>query len=85
LVGVGVMLFGASSLAAVSALLAYWISPVVVASLPLVVVAFWVIQRYTVGALGAPDVRRSGVARDGVGGRGIGGLALAGAERFGED
>ena len=51
LVGVGVMLLGASSLAAVSALLAYWISPVVVASLPLVVVAFWVIQRYRVGAL----------------------------------
>jgi putative inorganic carbon (HCO3(-)) transporter len=51
LVGVGVMLLGASSVAAVSALLAYWISPLVVASLPLVVVAFWVIQRYRVGAL----------------------------------
>jgi putative inorganic carbon (HCO3(-)) transporter len=55
LVGVGVMLLGASSVAAVSALLAYWVSPVVVASLPLVVVgvvvAFWVIQRYRVGAL----------------------------------
>src|SRR5215211_9074814 len=51
LVGVGVMLLGASSVAAVSALLAYWVSPVVVASVPLVVVAFWVIQRYRVGAL----------------------------------
>jgi putative inorganic carbon (hco3(-)) transporter len=51
LVGVGVMLLGASSMAAVSALLAYWLSPVVAASLPLVVVAFWVIQRYRVGAL----------------------------------
>jgi len=51
LVGVGVMLLGASSVAAVSALLAYWVSPLVVASLPLVVVAFWVIQRYRVGAL----------------------------------
>jgi putative inorganic carbon (hco3(-)) transporter len=51
LVGVGVMLLCAISMAAVSALLAYWVSPVVVASLPLVVVAFWVIQRYRVGAL----------------------------------
>ena len=51
LVGVGVMLLGASSVAAVSALLAYWVSPLVVVSLPLVVVALWVIQRYRVGAL----------------------------------
>jgi putative inorganic carbon (hco3(-)) transporter len=51
LVGVGVMLLGASSLAAVSALLSYWVSPVAVASLPLVVVAFWVIRRYRIGAL----------------------------------
>ena len=51
LVGVGVMLLGASSVAAVSALLAYWVSPLVVASLPLVVVALWVIQRYRAGAL----------------------------------
>jgi putative inorganic carbon (hco3(-)) transporter len=50
-VGVGVMLLGASSLAAVSALLSYWVSPVAVTSLPLVVVAFWVIQRYRAGAL----------------------------------
>jgi putative inorganic carbon (HCO3(-)) transporter len=45
------MLLGASSLAAVSALLSYWVSPVAVASLPLVVVAFWVIRRYRIGAL----------------------------------
>jgi putative inorganic carbon (hco3(-)) transporter len=51
LVGVGVMLLGASSLAAVSALLSYWVSPVAVASLPLVVIAFWVIRRYRIGAL----------------------------------
>jgi putative inorganic carbon (hco3(-)) transporter len=51
LVGVGVMLLGASSVAAVSALLAYWVSPLVVASLPLVVVALWVIQRYRTGAV----------------------------------
>jgi putative inorganic carbon (hco3(-)) transporter len=51
LVGVGVMLLGASSLAAVSDLLSYWVSPVAVASLPLVVFAFWVIRRYRIGAL----------------------------------
>jgi len=45
------MLLGAGSLAAVSALLSYWVSPVAVASLPLVVVAFWVIRRYRIGAL----------------------------------
>jgi len=45
------MLLGASSVAAVSALLAFWVSPLVVASLPLVVVALWVIQRYRAGAL----------------------------------
>ena len=53
------MLFSAALTAAASVLLAYWvtpagyywISPVVVASLPLLVVGFWVIQRYRVGAL----------------------------------
>src|SRR5918998_178747 len=51
LVWVVVMLIGAGLMAAASVLLSHRVSPVVVASLPLVAVGFWVILRYRIGAL----------------------------------
>jgi putative inorganic carbon (HCO3(-)) transporter len=51
LVWIVVMLVGAGLTAAASVLLAHRVSPVVVASLPLVAVGFWVILRYRIGAL----------------------------------
>ncbi len=55
------MLVGAGLTAAASVLLAYRVSPAVVAGLPLVAVGFWMIQTY--GAQTTQKIQKYGVQR----------------------